>query len=81
MKKAYVKPTIDHVMVETESFIAATLTGTRATSMQAESAWVITGGNLQEIMNANAGQTFIHGQNAEGTGNRGKDNPWANWDD
>ncbi len=81
MKKAYVKPTIDHVMVETESFIAATLKGTRATSMQAESDWAIKGGNLQEIRNATAGQTFIHGQSADGTGNRGKDNPWANWDD
>lgn len=81
MKKVYVKPTIDHVMVETESFIAATLTGTRATSMQAESNWVINGGNLQEIRNATADQTFSHGQSADGTGNRGKDNPWANWDD
>lgn len=36
-------------MVETESFIAATLTGTRATSMQAESAWVITEATFKRL--------------------------------
>ena len=35
MKKAYVKPSIDHVMVETDSLIAATLTGIRGKNMQA----------------------------------------------
>lgn len=81
-KKTYIKPVTEVIVMHSEAMMAASNKFAKmATTYRYWEGDCPTTNKDWGIVNAYAGTEFTHGQSANGSGNRGKYDPWSTWDE